>query len=188
LNEHIAVTPEQLYEQTLVLRSQIGDEAAFSELVALHGPALLRFTERMLQSSSSDVADLFQEIWISIFRGLPSLSNAAKFRAWAFRIARDRIYREYRRRRLVVRSFEDGIVEADALITAEGESAIDREELEGCLKILSAEQREVLVLRYFEEMTYEEIARVAGVTVGTVRSRLHYGKLALRTVWEEKKL
>jgi len=90
----MAVDPEQLYEQTLVIRSQIGDEAAFAELLKLYGPRLLVFTQRMMQNSAEQLADVTQEIWVAIFRGLPGLLDAGKFRSWAFRIARDRIYRD----------------------------------------------------------------------------------------------
>src|SRR5882672_9504439 len=96
----MAVTPEHLYEQTLVLRSQIGDEAAFEELLTLYGPRLLLFTHKMMQAAPAMTEDLVQEIWVAIFRGLPTLRDVSKFRPWAFRIARDRIYREYRRRKL----------------------------------------------------------------------------------------
>ena len=68
---------------------------------------------------------------------------------------------------------------------AEDPSPIDREELQRALDILSPDHREVLVLRFLEEMDYEEIAHITGSTLGTVRSRLHYGKRALRTVLEK---
>src|SRR5207237_2422805 len=102
----MSVSPEQVYELTLVVRSQMGEEDAFAELLARHGPRLLMFTRRMMQSSPSDVADLMQEIWLAIFRALPGLLDAGKFRPWAFRIARDRIYREYRRRKLRVQPLD----------------------------------------------------------------------------------
>jgi len=181
----MAVTPEQLLEQTLVLRSQIGDEVAFAELLAMHGPRLLRFTQRMMQSSPEQVADVMQEIWLAIFRALPGLRDVGKFRPWSFRIARDRIYREYRRRKGFAHSVERP-VENEILDDAEGPDAAELEELRHCLGALSPEHREALVLRFFEEMSYEDIARVTGATVGTVRSRIHYGKRALRMAWEGK--
>ena len=84
----MSASPETLYEQTLVLRCQLGDEAAFEELLARHGPRLLLFTQRMMQSSPESVADVTQEIWVAIYRALPRLSDVAKFHPWAFRIAR----------------------------------------------------------------------------------------------------
>jgi len=183
----MAVTSDQLYEQILVVRSQIGDESAFAELLARCGPRLLLFTQRMMQSSPEQVPDLAQEIWVAIFRALPGLLDASKFRPWAFRIARDRIYREYRRRKLPVQPLEETHL-AERLETDESAAPTDLEELRHCLDAISPQHREALMLRFFEEMSYEEIARVTGATVGTVRSRIHYGKRALRTAWEEKVL
>src|SRR4051812_41835925 len=96
----MSVTPEQLLEQTLVVRSQLGDEAAFNELLRLHGPHLLRFAQRMMASSPDQIADVMQETWLAIYRSLPRLADAGKFKPWAFRIARDSIYRQYRRRKV----------------------------------------------------------------------------------------
>ena len=179
------VSPEQLYEQTIVVRSQMGDEAAFAELLLRHGPRLLMFTQRMMQSSPHDVADLMQDIWVGIFRALPGLRDAGKFRPWAFRIARDRIYREYRRRKLPVQPLDE-THRAELPDDGDGLAPAEREELHRCLDALTPEHREALVLRFLEDMSYEDIARVTGASVGTVRSRLYYGKRALRTAWEGK--
>ena len=181
----MSTTPETLYEQTLVIRSQLGDEAAFEGLLELHGPRLLQFAQRMLQSSPESVADVTQEIWVAIYRALPRLVDASKFRPWAFRIARDRIYREYRRRRLPMQPADEAQL-AGVPESAEPELTIDREELHRCLELISPEHREALVLRFFEEMSYEDIARATGSSVGTVRSRIHYGKEALKKAWKGK--
>ena len=179
------VTPETLYEQTLVLRSQLGDEAAFEELLKSHGPRVLLFVQRMLQSSPESVADVTQEIWLAIFRALPGLLDASKFRAWSFRIARDRIYREYRRRKLPLQSLDETELAAQTE-GAEAGPGPDREELRQCLAEISPEHREALMLRFFEDMSYEDIARATDSSVGTVRSRIHYGKQALKKIWNSK--
>lgn len=184
LKAQVPATPEQLYEEMLVLRSQIGDETAFCELLELHGPHLLRFTRKMMESSPTQVEDLVQEIWVAIYRGLPSLLEAAKFRAWAFRIARDRVYREHRRRKIAVQPLDDS--EFASLPETGEELAMDAEELQRGLALIPPQQREVLVLRFFEEMSYEEIARVTGCALGTIRSRIHYAKQALRNALERK--
>jgi RNA polymerase sigma-70 factor (ECF subfamily) len=181
---HVSITTQQLYEQTLVLRSQIGDEAAFRELLELYGPHLLSFTRKMIESPQT-VDDLTQEIWVAIYRGLPSLLEAGKFRPWAFRIARDRIYREYRRRKIIVQPLNEDELEA---LPRNEETSVMMEagELQQSLGLITPDQREVLVLRFFEEMSYEEIARVTGCTLGTVRSRIHYAKRALKNAVERK--
>jgi DNA-directed RNA polymerase specialized sigma24 family protein len=76
----MALDPETLYEQTLVVRSRLGDETAFRELFELYGPRLLLFAQRMLRSCPDEVPDVVQEIWIAIYRALPRLLYAGKFR------------------------------------------------------------------------------------------------------------
>lgn len=173
----MSATPQQLYEQTLVIRSQIGDQAAFQELLELHGPHLFRYARKMMESAPAHVEDLVQEIWLAIYRGLPGLLDAGKFRPWAFRIARDRIYREYRKRKIAVQP----LTEEDSTELPESrEETMNAEELHQGLALIGPQQREVLMLRFFEEMSYVEIARVTGCALGTVRSRIHYAKLALK--------
>lgn len=183
----MSATPETLYEQTLVIRSQLGDEMAFEELLELYEPRLLLFAQRMMQNSPESVADVTQEIWVAIYRALPRLLDVSKFRSWAFRIARDRIYREYRRCKLPMQPMDDAQL-ADVPEPAELDSAVDGEELHHCLKLISPEHREVLVLRFFEGMSYEDIAQATDSSVGTVRSRIHYGKAALKKAWKGKRL
>jgi RNA polymerase sigma-70 factor (ECF subfamily) len=167
---------DRLYERLLVLRCQTGDETAFAELVERYGPRLRYFVRKML--GETDAEDILQDVWLDVYRGIARLADAAALPAWLYRIARDRAYRLLRKRR-------PGQVSLDA---AEGVgdaaevrfSAEDAARIHAALQRLEAEHREVLMLRFLEEMSYEEIARVVGCPVGTVRSRLHYGKLALR--------
>jgi RNA polymerase sigma-70 factor, ECF subfamily len=181
----VPITAQAIYEQTLVVRSQIGDEAAFQELLTLYSPRLHAFARKMLGADAIDRADdLLQEIWVAIFRSLPSLLDVTKFRAWAFRIVRDRIYREFRRRKLPVDPLDE--INSEELRVPERDPVtVDPEELRRCLNTLTPGHREVLLLRFFEDMNYDEIARATGNSIGTVRSRIHYAKRALRRAVEE---
>jgi RNA polymerase sigma-70 factor (ECF subfamily) len=114
---------------------------------------------------------------------VPRLADAGAFRAWLYRIARDRAWREHRRPRPPHRPLdEDDLIDPDAeesTFTAE-----DVQRVHAALDELVAEHREVLVLRFLEDLTYEEMARIVGCQLGTVRSRLHYAKRALRRLLE----
>ena len=175
---------EQAYELTLVLRSQLGDETAFEELLRSYSPRLRFYVSKMLGDKYESADDLLQEIWLGVFRALSRLNDAAAFRAWLFRIARDRVCREFRRVRIRFDSWNDQQFEAIAA-QEEGSDLVDREALRQRLDSLSAEHREALVLRFIEAMSYEEIARVTGNSPGTVRSRIHYAKRALRRAFQE---
>jgi RNA polymerase sigma-70 factor (ECF subfamily) len=179
-------TTDQLYERVLVLRCQAGDEAAFAELVERYQPRLHYYLRKMLHDPQG-TEDALQDIWLAVFRAVARLADVGAFRAWLYRIAHDRAVRQLRQRQQPCRSLEE-VDPTDAWAEQETFTAEDAERIHAALHELAAEHREVLVLRYIEGMTYEEITRVVGSPVGTVRSRLHYAKRALRGVLERMKL
>ena len=175
---------EQAYELTLVVRSQIGDETAFEELLRTHSPRLRAYVSRMLGTEHERADDLLQEIWVSVFRALPRLNDAAAFRSWLFRIARDRVCREFRRRHLPM-SFNEPAASAEAVEEMNDEPPAG-ETIRWGLERLSPDHREVLMLRFLEDLSYEDIARITGTAPGTVRSRIHYAKRALKDALQKE--
>jgi len=168
---------ERFYEQVLVLRCQAGDQRAFEELVVRYSPRLAYFLRRMLGPDRAD--DVLQEVWVDAFRGLPKLAAPGAFSTWLYRIARDRAYRELRASgRANYVALEEDPVE---VVDDEPEfSADDAQRIHQSLNLLSPEHREVLTLRFIEDMSYDQIASVVGCKVGTIRSRIFYAKQALR--------
>lgn len=173
-----------LHERLLVLRCQTGDQLAFEELIALYQPRLRYFLRAMLRGDR-EVDDHLQEIWFDVYRGIARLSEPAAFAAWLYRIVRNRAFRALREQREPPRSL-NGIDPPTKEDEETRWSAEDAEHLHAALDELAPEHREVLLLRFIEEMDYESIARVTDCPVGTVRSRLHYAKRALRHVLERR--
>ena len=174
----------RLYERLLVLRCQTGDEAAFTELVERYHERLRLFLRRMLDDEHA-ANDALQEVWLDVFRGAGKLKDTGAFAAWLYRVARDRAYRILRRRGVKTELID----RADDVRDVAGDDAIDEDErriVQSSLASLPHEQREVLLMRFVEQMSYEQIAIAVGCELGTVRSRLHYGKQALRLEIERK--
>jgi RNA polymerase sigma-70 factor, ECF subfamily len=177
---------DRFYWSVLVVRCQVGDRAAFDELLAHFHPRVRAFLHKMVagRGTVEQADDLAQEVWLDVFRGLPALGDASAFVPWLYRIARNRALRVLRRRPEPVASIEevgpDAVVDDD--VDAERFSAEDARAVHAALDRLAPEHREVLLLRFLEDMSYEEIAAVAGCPVGTVRSRLHHAKRALVAV------
>jgi RNA polymerase sigma-70 factor (ECF subfamily) len=173
---------DRVYRSVLVVRCQAGDGAAFDELIELYQRPLHYFLSKMV--GDPHVADdLLQEVWFDVFRGIARLAEPGAFPAWLYRIARHRALRVLRQRRPTAASLE-GMDLADNGDTDEAFSAEDAERVHAALDELAPEHREVLLLRFIEDMSYQDIARVTGCQVGTVRSRIHYAKRALRRVLE----
>jgi RNA polymerase sigma-70 factor (ECF subfamily) len=134
----------------------------------------------MLPRQDSQAEDLLQETWCDAIRSLGSLRDAGAFPAWIYRIARDRAWRLLRRERPAATT----LVEANLPAAAEASefTAQDAAAVHAALAELPPEQREVLVLRFIEGLSYEEIATITAAPLGTVRSRLYYGKESLRNL------
>lgn len=170
-------TERRLWEQALVIRCQAGDDTAFSELVrAFHG-GLARYVGHIM--GRPDVDDLLQQVWLDVYLKLHTLRSVKAFRAWIYRIARDKAYASCRRRRCLTVEYRDDEASRDV----QDEPVFSQEEIAGvrlCLQRLSIKHRDVLVLRFFENMAYEEIATTLRCQIGTVRSRMYYARRALR--------
>jgi RNA polymerase sigma-70 factor, ECF subfamily len=175
---------ERLHEQLLVLRCQAGDEDAFEELVARYHPRLRYYLRRILPRADH-ADDVLQEVWLAVFRALPRLADPAALSAWLYRIARDKTSVQWR-----VWPPECSLDGSDLVEEPSQDNEFrqeDAQEIHASLDQLTPEQREILVLRFLEDMTYEKIAKVTGCPIGTVRSRLYYAKSALRQAIEHRR-
>jgi RNA polymerase sigma-70 factor (ECF subfamily) len=175
---------DRVYWRVLVVRCQLGDAAAFEELVARCQPRLRGFLFKLLAGKEA-VDDLAQDVWADVFRDLHQLNDPAAFLPWFYRIARNRAFRLLRGRAPmnVVGSIEN-IEIADEREDERDFSAEDARAVHSALNQLPPEQREVLLLRFIEDMSYQDIATVSGCPIGTVRSRIHSAKRELRSILE----
>jgi RNA polymerase sigma-70 factor, ECF subfamily len=174
---------ERLYERLLVLRCQTGDEAAYRELVERFGPRL-RYFLRKLVGRDDRADDIAQEVWVAVLRQLPKLREAGAFTAWLYRIAHNNAMLDARRNgRLPATTHEVDQIAGDE---EESFSRDDAAHIHAALDELEPPQREVMVLRFLEDLSYDEISVVVGCPVGTVRSRIHYAKAQLRRILDDK--
>jgi len=174
---------DAIYFRLLVVRCQVGDRAALEELVARCQPRLRAYVFKMLSGKPS-AQDVNQEIWLDVFRDLPKLADAGAFLPWMYRIARNRVFRLLRSERWPIESI-DGIDVAHNNVEPDF-STEEVKAIHDALDRISPEHREALLLRFIENMSYEQIASVAQCELGTVRSRLHNAKRALRRILENE--
>lgn len=169
---------EQLQERLLVMRCQIGDEQAYRELVHRYAPRLHYFLQKLIRDRD-EVHDLLQEVWIDVFRQLPRLQDVGAFTAWIYRIARGKATLQLRKTGRAIRG-TDCVELVAAPEDDEPFAPEDAARVHVALDQLEYEHREVLVLRFLEGLNYEDIGLIVGCPVGTVRSRIHYAKRALK--------
>jgi RNA polymerase sigma-70 factor (ECF subfamily) len=171
---------DRILERVLVLRSQAGDEMAFAELVERYNPRL-RYYLRKLLGDASTLDDALQDVWLDVFRGLGNLADGGAFCAWLYRIAHGRACRALRQ----LRAAPEPLAEAESIAEEADDDSFAAEDaaaVHAALDALPPLQREALLLRFLEEMSYEQIAAATDSHIGTVRSRIHYGMRALRNI------
>lgn len=176
--------------QLLIERARAGDTRAFEDLARREERALYRHALRIV-GTTSDAEDIVQDALFSAWRSVASFQGIS-FRAWLFRIATNRALDHLRARKRRPELPLDPPEDEDvtwAEPAAPGpdltQLAGDREALalvETALATLPAEQRTALLLRDVEGFAYEEIATITSVEIGTVKSRIHRGRLAVRNV------
>ena len=168
----------------LVLRCQAGDETAFARLMAWFGARTLAHLRGLV---ADDAEDVQQEVWLAVYTRIGALSNPRAFRTWLFQTTRHRAIDFLRSRKRERELLEEAAREIeDAHTPDEGISDLNRSSVAEALGELSPVHREVLLLRYQEDMSYAQIAVISGCSIGTVRSRLHHAKARLREVVNEQ--
>jgi len=176
---------DELREEILIARAQCGDGQAFLRLVERYHGRLLYYIRR-LAGTGDQAEDILQNVWLHAIRQIGRLRCTEAFAVWIYRIAHNQAMQALRDelRYTALEETEEPAapVEEDGPWLAEDVALVQ----EGLLH-LRPEHREVITLRFLEEMSYGEIAAVTGVPPGTVRSRLHYAKRHLKRFIEEKR-
>jgi RNA polymerase sigma-70 factor (ECF subfamily) len=184
-----------LRERLLIRRLQQRDESAFTEMVRLYQHKVFNLVYRMV-GSREEAEDVAQEVFVTVFKHVDTFRGDAKFSTWLYRIATNhtRNRMKYLGRRAHNTTSElDEAAENDA---AQAQPSSMRPQIAGPDAVLEGlqlervvqegiaslepEHREVMVLRDVENLSYEEIASITGVAEGTVKSRLHRARLALK--------
>ena len=183
-----------LRERLLIRRLRERDEKAFREVVELYGDRVFNLTYRML-GNREEAEDLAQEVFIAVFKYIDNFRGDAKFSTWLYRITanhcKNRIKylarRHDRSRSEYDETYDQGGVESD--LTAPSQMPRPDKQLEGmqlerlmqeCLAELDEDQRMLIVLRDINELAYTEICDITNLPEGTVKSRLHRARAALR--------
>lgn len=170
--------PSRTQDEWIVLRCQAGEERAFDDLLRLMQRPLFYYTTKVTGNPEMAL-DVLQDVWLKVFREIRRLHNPGSLRPWLYRIAHgiavDRIRQRISRERTEV-AHVNGFSEFEDVSFATEDAAAIHE----ALNELGTKHREVLVLYFLEEFSLAEIAMIIGCSEGTIKSRLHYAKKAMK--------
>jgi RNA polymerase sigma-70 factor (ECF subfamily) len=176
------MTPDRriLETELLVTRHQRNDPAAFPALVELWERPLFYYLRRLVDGEQ-DAWDLVQETWLKTVRALPGLRDPRAFPAFLYTTARRSALT--RRRGLDHQANDPPVDDPPAPDTNDPVARFDNvEQVHRALGQLPLPQREALTLFFLQDLSIEEMSQVLGVPEGTVKSRLHYAKQAVRKI------
>jgi len=158
--------------------SDSSDSGKLEAFYLRHGPEALRLAY-MLTGDREVSEDLVQEAFVRVARRLTGLRSADSFR-WYLRRTVVNLANSHLRRRRVERAYLKRLVSSAAAVGGVTADVATKEAVRGAIEQLSARQRAVVVLRYYEDLTDQQIASVLGCPVGSVKSSLHRATAILR--------
>jgi len=184
--EEVVSHPDAEEERVLLKRSAAGDAAAFEPIVVVYQNRAYQYALAILRNHH-DALDLSQDAFVRAFRSLDRFDVQRTFLPWFLRILRNLCLNTLKKRGR--RPENPGTEDAEEIMkfipsqVAGPDVSLARQEqadrIGAALGHLSPEHREVIFLRHFEDMSYEDIAGILGIPVGTVMSRLFNGRRAL---------
>jgi RNA polymerase sigma-70 factor (ECF subfamily) len=184
-------------ERLLIGRLKERDEQAFNEIVRLHGDKVFSLVFRMI-GNRAEAEDIAQEVFITVFKTIETFRGEAKFTTWLLRIAANQS--KNRIKYLARRATDpDGLDEGGDVQVAPNaapgvgplvgqidapdkliEAAQHADLMQRAIAELDEDQRLLVVLRDVEEMSYQEIGEITSLPEGTIKSRLHRARMAIK--------
>jgi len=168
-----------IMEEADLRRAIAGDERALRRLWSQHAPHIDAVVRRLCGGDAELAADISQEVWMQIFRALPSYRGDSQFGTWAHRIAVNRTLNALRKIRRIAK-LEVDIEDDSASIEMDTDSGPIAESIEQAMTKLSPGARAVFVLHDIEGYTHGEIGSELGITPGGSKSQLFKARAKLR--------
>ncbi len=188
-----SASPIAELDEVSLERARRGDDGARRQLILHYQDRVFRFLWRMLacRGQGALVEDLCQETFERVLRALPDFSSAgpARLSTWILTIATRLALKEMRRGRVRADARADGWIEAEPVPgpDRQTERAAVGRAVRRAIARLRPDHRAVIVLREYEELDYDAIARILDIQVGTVKSRLARARAELREALDEQR-
>ena len=190
----VLTNARELSDVDLIAGTIAGGEDNFEELVRRYQRPIVGYVFRMLGDYESAL-DVTQEVFIKIYNSLERYSSEYKFSTWIYRIAHNAAIDHMRRNSVTPQSLEtesaDGtyqlqIESSDPTPEQDRERSEWRTQIDSVVKCLPTAYRDLILLRHSQDMSYDEIAEVTGLPLGTVKNRLFRAREMMRDIFIER--
>ncbi len=177
-------------EADLIFRSQQGDEAAFKEIFEQYHQKVYRIAYGVLRHRE-DALDVVQEVFIKLFRSIKDFKGRSAFYTYLYRLAMNTAIdysRRSKRSSFLSLDHQDGFQPMNGKEKRPDQMASQKEieeKVRRAIDQLPKDQKATLIYREIEDLSYQEIADMMGCSIGTVMSRLHYGRKKLQELLRE---
>jgi RNA polymerase sigma-70 factor (ECF subfamily) len=171
-------------DEKIIERLQCGDSTAIDTFVERYKKPVFALIIRLVGDHHL-AEDIFQDTWMNVIRHVKRYRGDSKVSTWLFQIALNRCRDVMRRRRRLHIPLEDAPPHADPNVPDE-EQILRARAVKRIVHSLPYDLREVIVLKYYHDLMNDEIARIAGIPVGTVKSRLHRASNLIRMKWKQR--
>lgn len=177
-----------LTDEEIAIRVQRGDIDAFGELVDRYEKKLHRYGTKFI-ARADDITDVVQDVFISVYRSIQGFDASLRFSPWIYRIAHNAFANHLRKNQHGPVDIDFDTFLAHHVVDESAETERELKEIRAMidtgLEKLSPKYREVLVLHYYEELSYKDMADVLQIPMGTMGIRMRRAKEALREALRE---
>jgi RNA polymerase sigma-70 factor (ECF subfamily) len=174
-------------EDSELVRLSLADSEQFSYIINRYEERLIRYIRRLGTSSAEDAEDILQDIFLKVYLNLNDFNQDLKFSSWIYRIAHNQVISHFRKRQVRPEAHSFPIDSGGLQLLADDmalESQIDlnlqKEIIMTALQHIDSKYREILVLKFFEDKSYQEISDILKKPAGTVASLMSRAKKALK--------
>lgn len=181
--------PSDPHTDEELVRLSLSNKEEFALLVERYAPKLRSYISRLGVLRTEDTEDILQETFVRAYQNLNEFDASFKFSSWIYRIAHNQTMTFFRKRhaRPEGHMVDLGEMELDALasesdVFKESAQSYDAVKLQEVLRTLPREQYEILILRFFEHKSYDEISDILSLAPGTVAARINRAKAKIRTI------
>lgn len=167
-------------DEQLVQQIQAGDSDLFGEIVERYESKLSRYLSKFLYDSE-DVTDILQDVFVKAFINIQSFDNTQRFSPWIYRIAHNEAINFLKKRKTISFSLFDVDILfphpiADERADSESEFALHKKMLDECLDRIDIKYKEILLLYFYEDMSYKDISQILKIPISSVGVRINRAK------------